>query len=75
MNEMFKRDELKEIHQRALRVGLGINDHQWRRALLDLAYAADTLDAMLARARGDKDEAKKKSNDSESAPATPTPSS
>jgi hypothetical protein len=47
---MYTREELWEIRGRAnFLAGPGVSTSEWTKALQDLAYAADRLDAMVAR--------------------------
>lgn len=47
--EPFTRDELYNIEERARYMAAGVTSEVWVQAYLDLAQAANVLDAFLAR--------------------------
>lgn len=46
---MFTREKLQEIREKALESEINVQNPFWKDAYLDLAKAADRLDAMIAR--------------------------
>lgn len=46
---MFNRERLQKIEEEAFQESGSVTNSQWRRALIQLADAADRLDAMIAR--------------------------
>jgi len=46
---MFTREELQDIRERARAGQDAVNNERWRLAFVDLEFAADRLDAMIAR--------------------------
>ena len=49
MSKDFGREELQEIRDRAICITKTVGNNHWKRALKQLADAADRLDAMIAR--------------------------
>ena len=49
MDEVFTREELREIRNRAVKCAETVANNYWKRAYKQLADATDRLDAMEAR--------------------------